>query len=73
MPIIDIDILQNIAKNLDYKSTLDNLGISIKDDNGNFKSTYQILKELSDLRTQKEEELETLTNRWMELEEKKEG
>ena len=31
------------------------------------------LKELSDLRTQKEEELETLTNRWMELEEKKEG
>ena len=31
------------------------------------------LKELSDLRTQKEEELETLTNRWMELEEKREG
>lgn len=28
------------------------------------------IKELSDLRTQKEEELETLTNRWMELEEK---
>ena len=49
MPIVDIDIYQNIAKNLDYKSTLDNLGISIKDDNGDFKSTYQILKELSDL------------------------
>lgn len=31
------------------------------------------LKELSDIRTQKEEELEILTNRWMELEEKKEG
>ena len=31
------------------------------------------LKELSDVRTQKEEELEILTNRWMELEEKKEG
>ena len=49
MPIVDIDIFQNIAKNLDYKSTLDNLGISIKDDNGDIKSTYQILKELSDL------------------------
>ena len=31
------------------------------------------LKELSDVRTQKEEELEILTNRWMELEERKEG
>lgn len=36
-------------------------------------SDFAKLKELSDLRTQKEEELETLTNRWMELEEKKEG
>ena len=36
-------------------------------------SDFAKLKELSDLRTQKEEELEILTNRWMELEEKKEG
>jgi len=36
-------------------------------------SDFAKLKELSDLRAQKEEELETLTNRWMELEEKKEG
>ena len=36
-------------------------------------SDFAKLKELSDLRTQKEEELETLTNRWMELEEKREG
>ena len=36
-------------------------------------SDFAKLKELSDLRTQKEEELENLTNRWMELEEKKEG
>ena len=38
-----------------------------------FQSDFAKLKELSDLRTQKEEELETLTNRWMELEEKREG
>ena len=37
------------------------------------KEVNDVLKELSDLRTQKEEELETLTNRWMELEEKREG
>ena len=36
-------------------------------------SDFAKLKELSDLRMQKEEELETLTNRWMELEEKREG
>ena len=36
-------------------------------------SDFAKLKELSDVRTQKEEELEILTNRWMELEEKKEG
>ena len=36
-------------------------------------SDFAKLKELSDLRTQKEEELDTLTNRWMELEEKREG
>ena len=36
-------------------------------------SDFTKLKELSDVRTQKEEELEILTNRWMELEEKKEG
>ena len=36
-------------------------------------SDFAKLKELSDIRTQKEEELEILTNRWMELEEKKEG
>ena len=36
-------------------------------------SDFAKLKELSDLRSQKEEELETLTNRWMELEEKREG
>ena len=36
-------------------------------------SDFAKLKELSDLRTQREEELETLTNRWMELEEKREG
>lgn len=36
-------------------------------------SDFAKLKELSDLRAQKEEELETLTNRWMELEEKREG
>lgn len=33
---------------------------------------FSKLKELSDLRTQKEEELESLTNRWMELEQKRE-
>ena len=34
-------------------------------------SDFAKLKELSYLRTQKEEELEILTNRWMELEEKR--
>ena len=34
---------------------------------------FSKLKELSDLRTQKEEELESMTNRWMELEQKREG
>lgn len=33
---------------------------------------FSKLKELSDLRTQKEEELESMTNRWMELEQKRE-
>ena len=42
-------------------------------ENGKNLPDMLVLKELSDLRTQKEEELEILTNRWMELEEKKEG
>ena len=36
-------------------------------------SDFSKLQQLSDLRTKKEEELEAFTNRWMELEEKKEG
>lgn len=49
MPIIDIDAFQNIAKNLNYEPALADLNISIKDDNGTIKSTYQVLEELADL------------------------
>ena len=48
---------------------ISNLDLKMNDCQDDFSK----LKELSDLRTEKEEMLETLTNRWMELEEKKEG
>ena len=49
--IVDDYIMAMIARNENYKSSLADLGISIYNSNGTIKSTYQILKELSEIWT----------------------
>ena len=49
--IADDYIMAMIARNENYKSSLTDLGISIYNSDGTIKSTYQILKELSEIWT----------------------
>lgn len=49
--IVDDYIMAIIARNENYKSSLADLGISIYNSDGTIKSTYQILKELSEIWT----------------------
>lgn len=49
--IVDDYIMAMIARNENYKSSLADLGISIYNSDGTIKSTYQILKELSEIWT----------------------
>lgn len=49
--IVDDYIMAMIARNENYKSSLTDLGISIYNSDGTIKSTYQILKELSEIWT----------------------
>ena len=49
--IVDDYIMAMIDRNENYKSSLTDLGISIYNSDGTIKSTYQILKELSEIWT----------------------
>lgn len=49
--VVDDYIMAMIARNENYKSSLTDLGISIYNSDGTIKSTYQILKELSEIWT----------------------
>ena len=49
--IVDDYIMAMIARNENYKSSLADLDISIYNSDGTIKSTYQILKELSEIWT----------------------